>query len=67
MPCQTSQLDDPNDEAKLVERLKSYCARGQTLHGVFDRGLPGGPFARSIDQPGQVVFASAGYMSADQC
>ncbi len=60
-------LDDPNDEAKLVERLKSYCARtGKRCTVVFDRGLPGGPSRDLSTSQVKVVFASAGYMSADQ-
>ncbi|HET91913.1 MAG TPA: hypothetical protein ENN99_14425 [Chloroflexi bacterium] len=36
-------LDDPDDEAKLVLRLRSYAARtGSRITVVFDRGMPGG-------------------------
>ncbi len=60
-------LDDPNDEAKLVERLKSYCARtGKRCTVVFDRGLPGGQSRDLSTGQVKVVFASAGYMNADQ-
>lgn len=54
-------LDDPDDEAKLVARLRTYCARtGKRVTVVFDRGLPGG---RSELSGGgvEVVFASAGH------
>ena len=53
-------LDDPDDEAKLVARLRAYCARtGKHVTVVFDRGLPGG---RSELSGGgvKVIFASAG-------
>ena len=37
------RLDDPQDEAKLVARLRVYHARtGKRVTVVFDRGLPGG-------------------------
>ena len=37
------RLDDPDDEAKLVTRLRAYCARARKRATVvFDRGLPGG-------------------------
>lgn len=59
------RLDDPDDEAKLVMRLRTYCARtGKRATVVFDHGLPGG---RSYELSGggvDVVFASTG-RSAD--
>ena len=55
-------LDDPDDEAKLVARLRAYCARtGRRVTVAFDHGLPGG---RSRELSGgrvEVVFASAGH------
>ena len=55
------RLDDPDDEAKLVVRLRTYCARtGKRVTVVFDHGLPGG---RSWELSGggvQVIFAPAG-------
>lgn len=55
-------LDDPDDEAKLVARLRAYCARtGRRVTVVFDHGLPGG---RSRELSGgrvEVVFASTGH------
>jgi predicted RNA-binding protein with PIN domain len=55
------RLDDPDDEARLVIRLRSYCARtGKRVTVVFDHGLPGG---RSWELSGggvDVVFAPAG-------
>jgi predicted RNA-binding protein with PIN domain len=54
-------LQDPDDEAKLVARLRTYCARKRRrVTVVFDHGLPGG---RSLPLSGggvEVVFASAG-------
>jgi hypothetical protein len=58
-------LDDPQDEAKLVERLRSFMARtGKRCTVVFDGGLPGG-LERHLSTPSvQVVFAHGG-TSAD--
>ncbi|MBN1967224.1 MAG: NYN domain-containing protein [Anaerolineae bacterium] len=55
------RLDDPNDEAKLVERLKRFASRtGKRCVVVFDRGLPGG-LSRGLSSGGvQVVFAHGG-------
>ena len=37
-------LDDPNDEARLVNRLKGFAAKARSkCIVVFDHGLPGGP------------------------
>ena len=51
-------LDDPDDETKLVVRLRTYCARAnKRVTVVFDHGLPGG---RSWELSGggvEVVFA----------
>lgn len=52
-------LDDPNDEAKLIQKLVSFTARtGKTCLVVFDHGLPGGS-SRMSTRAVQVVFASA--------
>jgi predicted RNA-binding protein with PIN domain len=54
------RLDDPDDEAKLVAWLRTYCARtGKRVTVVFDRGLPGGRSELSGGRV-EVVFASAG-------
>jgi predicted RNA-binding protein with PIN domain len=55
------RLDDPDDEARLVARLRTYAARTRKRVGVvFDRGLPGGR-SRELSGGGvEVVFASAG-------
>lgn len=54
-------LDDPDDEAKLVARLRAFCARAhKRATVVFDRGLPGGR-SRELSGGGvEVVFAPAG-------
>jgi len=54
-------LDDPDDEAKLVSRLRTYCVRKRKRATVvFDHGMPGG---RSPLSGGgvEVVFASSGH------
>lgn len=51
-------LDDPNDEAQLVQKLAGFVAR--TRHRcvvVFDHGLPGGT-SRMSSRGVKVVFAS---------
>jgi uncharacterized protein len=58
-------LDDPNDEALLVQKLIGFCARtGKNCVVVFDYGLPGGS-SRMSTRAVQVVFAS-GRSSADR-
>lgn len=52
-------LDDPNDEALLVQKLAGFAARtGKKCVVVFDYGLPGGN-SRMSSRSVQVVFASA--------
>ncbi len=52
------RLDDPNDEALLVQKLASFVARTrQRCTVVFDHGLPGGRSKMST-RGVQVVFAS---------
>jgi predicted RNA-binding protein with PIN domain len=51
-------LTDPNDEAKLVTKLRSFAARtGKKCHVVFDHGTPGGKSKLSNNSVG-VVFAA---------
>lgn len=51
-------LDDPNDEALLVQRLNAFAARTRKrCVVVFDYGLPGGK-SRMSTRSVQVVFAS---------
>lgn len=58
-------LDDPNDEALLVQKLSGFAARtGKNCLVVFDHGLPGGS-SRMSTRSVQVVFAS-GRSSADR-
>jgi predicted RNA-binding protein with PIN domain len=58
-------LDESNDEAQLVERLRRYQAHtGKQLTIFFDGGLPGGPAANLSTSKVKVVFASTG-RSAD--
>lgn len=52
-------LDDPNDEALLVQKLTGYAARtGQRMTVYFDGGLPGGA-SRMSTRMVRVEFASA--------
>ena len=55
------KLDDPHDEAKLVERLRSYMLRKRKrCTVVFDSGLPGG-LSRDLSTASvRVVFAHGG-------
>lgn len=54
------RLDDPDDEARLTARLRSYGARaGKRVTVVFDHGLPGGRSELS-GRGVEVVFASTG-------
>lgn len=55
------RLDDPDDEAKLVARLRMYCTREQKRATVvFDHGLPGGCSEELSGGGVKVIFASAG-------
>jgi predicted RNA-binding protein with PIN domain len=59
-------LDDPDDEVKLVLRLRSWSARSRKrkVTVIFDRGLPGGEEKGLSSGKVKVIFASAG-RSAD--
>lgn len=51
-------LDDPNDEAKLVQKLAGFAARtGKRCTVIFDSGLPGGK-SRMSSASVEVIFAS---------
>ncbi len=51
-------LKDPHDEAKLITKLRAYCARtGKKCHVVFDHGLPGGK-SKLSNGAVKVVFAA---------
>lgn len=59
------RLDDPHDEAKLVIKLRGFCARrGKKVVVVFDHGLPGG-YSQLSTSSVMVVFASAVHTNAD--
>ncbi len=54
-------LDDPHDEAKLIERLKGFMAhRRKRCTVVFDGGLPGGPSRDLSTGSVRVIFAHGG-------
>lgn len=56
------RLDDPDDEAKLVARLRTYCARTRKrVTVVFDRGLPGGHSWELSGGGVETVFAATGH------
>jgi predicted RNA-binding protein with PIN domain len=58
-------LEDPNDEARLVNKLKGFAARTRKkCTVVFDHGIPGGSSTMST-RGVQVVFAAARHSSAD--
>lgn len=55
-------LDDPNDEVKLVLRLRSWASaqRSRRVIVVFDQGLPGGKQKQLSNADITAVFAPAG-------
>jgi predicted RNA-binding protein with PIN domain len=62
-------LDDPDDEARLVARLRTYCSRRHKRPQkagraratvVFDGGLPGGRSHPLSGSGVEVIFASPG-------
>lgn len=59
------RLGEPNDEMKLVNKLRSFVARRSVrLTVVFDRGLPGGKSPASTHNL-EVIFASEIRTNAD--
>lgn len=60
-------LDDPNDEMKLILRLKSWSAGSpkRRITVIFDGGLPGGKSLRFSNSSVKVVFASIGTRADD--
>lgn len=59
------RLDDPHDEAKLVIKLRGFCARvRKKVVVVFDHGLPGG-YSQLSTPSVMVIFASASRTNAD--
>ncbi|MGJ3240772.1 MAG: NYN domain-containing protein [Anaerolineae bacterium] len=60
------ELDDPYDEAKLVLKLRGFCARSKKkVVVVFDHGLPGG-YSQLSTPSVTVIFASANQTNADR-
>jgi hypothetical protein len=58
-------LSDPDDEAKLVLRLKQFAAgRKAQITVIFDHGLPGGR-SKLSDGPVEAVFAGS-HTNADK-
>ena len=54
-------LTDPNDEVKLVQRLKGYMMRHRRkCTVVFDNGLPGGVNPHLSNSQVEVVWARSG-------
>lgn len=59
-------LSDPDDEVKLVMRLRQYSARKkQKITVVFDHGIPGGWSRELSTGPVKVVFAGS-HSNADK-
>lgn len=51
-------LRDPDDEAKLITKLRGFAARtGKKCHVIFDHGLPGGK-SKLSNGAVKVVFAA---------
>lgn len=60
------ELSDPDDEAKLVLKLRGFAARTRKKCTViFDQGLPGGASALTTYSVA-VIFASANQTNADR-
>lgn len=60
------ELDDPDDEAKLVYKLRSFCTRStHRVTVVFDGGIPGGISTSLSNSKVTAVFAAAERMTAD--
>lgn len=58
-------LSDPHDEAKLVLKLRGFCARtGKKVTVIFDEGLPGGTSGLTTHSV-KVIFASSRRQNAD--
>ena len=58
-------LDDPNDEAKLVIKLRGFVAMNRKKCTViFDGGIPGG-YSMMSNKSVKVIFASAFHTNAD--
>ena len=59
-------LEDPDDEAKLVTKLRGFAAaQRKKCTVIFDGGLPGGKSLMS-NKAVKVIFASAFHTNADR-
>ncbi len=59
-------LADPDDEAKLVTKLRGFVAKTRRKCTViFDSGIPGG-FSSMSNKSVSVIFASAQHSNADR-
>jgi len=60
-------LEDPDDEAQLVMKLRAWTGReGRKAIVIFDGGIPGGP-SRVLSSPEvRVVFAAKHHSTADR-
>ena len=61
------ELEDPNDEVKLILMLRSWAAAGRRRHLTlyFDGGLPGGKSHEYSSGPVEVIFAPPGRPADD--
>ncbi len=60
-------LEDPDDEAKLVMKLRAWTARiRRKAIVVFDGGLPGGPAPALSSTDVKVIFAARHHTNADR-
>jgi predicted RNA-binding protein with PIN domain len=60
-------INDPDDEAQLVMKLRGFCARtGKQVTVIFDGGIPGGFSPNLSNSQVTVRFASAEQTTADQ-
>jgi len=58
-------LEDPDDEAQLVIKLRGFVAKhGKKCTVVFDGGIPGG-YSKMSNKSVKVIFASAFRSNAD--
>ena len=58
-------LDDPDDEAKLVIKLRGFVAmNSKRCTVIFDGGMPGG-YSMMSNKSVKVIFASAFHTNAD--
>jgi uncharacterized protein len=61
------ELEDPDDEAKLVMKLRAWSSRiRRKAIVVFDGGLPGGPSPTLSSADVSVIFAARHHTNADR-